>query len=265
MDKDRVLSIIGDVRNGNVSGPDFLELRAHIDGMDPHLNTKWGRRLKKILSRIGNVHSNDLLERLTPDCPQDLNLLRLATFAGIDIKEVGEVLYFNQAVTAVLGDHFDHVYDLCSGNGLNGAYWLINDMAGRVHYFDLKKNHHFEKLRNGLPSNYEHHGVNILEEDIEIEKGGLVASIHACGVLTDKVMNIAMAQRNPFAVVPCCNDYDNNVHFSPEVIKYFEDKDGAIDAARIRKAQEQGYNVVLRAVPKDITTQNKVIIGIPSD
>src|SRR5215510_8767495 len=46
------------------------------------------------------------------------------------------------------------------------------------------------------------------EVEVEIAASDLVVSIHACGALTDAVLDRAIAARARVAVLPCCHDAD---------------------------------------------------------
>jgi Methyltransferase domain len=44
--------------------------------------------------------------------------------------------------------------------------------------------------------------------ELSLGPGDLLISVHACGALTDRVLERALAARCRVAVVPCCHDED---------------------------------------------------------
>ncbi|MFH1053018.1 MAG: hypothetical protein V1740_01240 [Candidatus Woesearchaeota archaeon] len=142
-------------------------------------------------------------------------------------------------------------------------YWLINKNVRRVGFYDSIENQNFRKLAWNF-RNYEYNLEDIREIDFHvIPMDSAFLSIHACGNLTDRVIEIGLSQRRPFAVMPCCYDYHDNPYFNREMMDYFHNPKDAIDACRIRKAEQEGFRVVLRNIPEQVTDMNRIIIGIP--
>ena len=96
--------------------------------------------------------------------------------------------------------------------------------------------------------------VPITEED-------LVVSVHACGALSDLVLDRAMSARAPVALLPCCHDArtcdtGGLLGFLPVPL--------AVDATRVARLRAAGYDVVTQAIPAAITPHNRLILGVPA-
>jgi hypothetical protein len=262
MEKSKVLSLISEIKYDSASKSSFLALEEYLKGIDIHLETKWKRRILKMLSKIDNPYADILTSILNRDNPGDRALLQLSSDSGISLKEFDEARYFNQQVKSVLNLPFDCVYDMCAGNGLNGFYWLSKKQTKFLHSYDIKENKYFKSLSKNF-TDYQYHIEDIFKTDINPSDKSAFISIHACGNLTDRIIDIAASKRKPFAIMPCCYRYHDNPYFSPESIEYFDNKDDAIDAARIKRAESSGFKIVLRKIPQEITKKNRIIIGLP--
>jgi hypothetical protein len=96
--------------------------------------------------------------------------------------------------------------------------------------------------------------VKILPTDI-------VVSSHACGALTDLVLDRAVAARARVAVLPCCHDLAS---CDAGAIAGWIDGPLAIDVIRAMRLEQQGYRVWTQTIPADITPKNRLLIGGPS-
>jgi hypothetical protein len=97
---------------------------------------------------------------------------------------------------------------------------------------------------------------------IEILPGDVVVSIHACGTLTDRVLQLATIARARVAVLPCCHDL---AVCDAGALSGWMDDALAIDAVRARRLASQGYQIWTQRIPADITPQNRLLIGAPAD
>ncbi len=108
--------------------------------------------------------------------------------------------------------------------------------------------------------------VQYLVLDIEKERipeGDMLTAVHAYGSLTDTVIQEGLRRKIPFAVMPCC--YKDSVYLPQGSLPYFQNKREAIDAARVTAIQEEGYQVVVRAIDRKVTPMNRIIIGVPAE
>jgi hypothetical protein len=93
-----------------------------------------------------------------------------------------------------------------------------------------------------------------------IQPDDVVVSVHACGALTDIVLDRATAARARVAVLPCCHD---TVTCQTGALSGWLDAALAIDVMRARRLEERQYSVRTQLIPADITPQNRLLIGTP--
>ena len=97
-------------------------------------------------------------------------------------------------------------------------------------------------------------------EDVPLTAADLVVASHACGALTDTVLELAVAARARVAVLPCCHDH---VRCDTGELTGWMPADLAIDAVRAVKLQECGYRVWTKAIPAEVTPKNRLLMGAP--
>jgi hypothetical protein len=95
---------------------------------------------------------------------------------------------------------------------------------------------------------------------VEIHATDLVVSSHACGALTDQVLQRAAAARARVAVLPCCHDVDT---CDAGALTGWVDSPVAIDILRAVRLEQQGYRVWTQTIPAEITPKNRLLIGAP--
>ena len=98
-------------------------------------------------------------------------------------------------------------------------------------------------------------------DEVALEAGDLVVSIHACGALTDAVLARAIAARAPVAVLPCCHDAGA---CDAGGLEGWMEPALAIDATRAARLDRAGYRVRTQTIPAEITPKNRLLIGEPS-
>lgn len=92
------------------------------------------------------------------------------------------------------------------------------------------------------------------------EPGDLVVSCHACGALTDRVLDAAIAARARVAVLPCCHDHET---CDPGPLLGWMDLGLAVDTMRAQRLASAGYRVVTQAIPRTITAKHRLLLGVP--
>jgi hypothetical protein len=97
-------------------------------------------------------------------------------------------------------------------------------------------------------------------DDAAIEGSDLVVSSHACGALTDLILDRAAASRARVAVLPCCHDLDS---CDAGALGGWVESALAIDILRALRLEQQGYRIWTQAIPADITPKNRLLIGEP--
>jgi hypothetical protein len=99
-------------------------------------------------------------------------------------------------------------------------------------------------------------------EDVALRSTDIVVSSHACGALTDLVLDRAVEVRARVAVLPCCHDLatcDAGALFG------WLDHALAIDVVRATRLERRGYRVWTQTIPADITPKNRILIGCPAE
>ena len=97
-------------------------------------------------------------------------------------------------------------------------------------------------------------------DSITIEAGDVVVSSHACGALTDVVLDLATTAGARVAVLPCCHD-DQTCESGP--LAGWMDRALAIDAMRAVRLERRGYRVWTQEIPATVTPKNRLLLGAP--
>jgi hypothetical protein len=97
-------------------------------------------------------------------------------------------------------------------------------------------------------------------EDVVILPDDVVVSCHACGSLTDLVLERAARARARVAVLPCCHDLAAG---GARDLAGWVDGPLAIDIMRAVRLREQGYRVWTQSIPADITPKNRLLLALP--
>jgi hypothetical protein len=101
--------------------------------------------------------------------------------------------------------------------------------------------------------------VSALDE-VEISDDDVVVSSHACGALTDRVLEHAVAAKARVAVLPCCHDLKSA---DGGGLSGWMDGPVAIDVMRAVRLTERGYRIWTQTIPRDITPKNRLLLGAP--
>ncbi len=98
-------------------------------------------------------------------------------------------------------------------------------------------------------------------DDIALTEADVVVSSHACGALTDRILDRAVQAGARVAVLPCCHD-EETCDAGP--LTGWLDLSLAIDVRRAERLERQGYRVWTQTIPSDITPKNRLLLGAPS-
>ena len=97
-------------------------------------------------------------------------------------------------------------------------------------------------------------------ETVKLTAEDLVVSVHGCGTLTDRVIDLALAARARLAVLPCCHDLAGN---GGAALRGWLDGALAMDVARATRLQAAGYRVLTQTIPAEITPKNRLLLALP--
>jgi hypothetical protein len=171
------------------------------------------------------------------------------------------------------------IHDLCSGHGLTGMLFVAcNPPRGaneivRTVLVDRSKPQSHDILRKIISevcpwvttdsvqfviSSLENYASNTRE--LRGENISTVISTHACGTLTDKILNYSVETKtSALAVMPCCytgTDYD-----VPYGLRRMLGVSLSADVRRSFYLQDNEYHVDFATIPKAITPMNRIIVA----
>ncbi|MGE3179164.1 MAG: methyltransferase domain-containing protein, partial [Vicinamibacterales bacterium] len=96
--------------------------------------------------------------------------------------------------------------------------------------------------------------------DVPLDGGNVIVSSHACGALTDDVLDAAVRVRARVAVLPCCQDVEAS---DTGGLTGWLDGPLAVDVVRVHRLREQRYRVWTQTIPEAITPKNRLLLGAP--
>ena len=105
--------------------------------------------------------------------------------------------------------------------------------------------------------------ITFLAADLEavaVEAADIVVSSHACGRLTDVVIDRAIAGGARLAVLPCCHDFDA---CETGGLDGWLDPALAIDVVRATRLRAAGYRVWTQSIPAEISPKNRLLLAVP--
>lgn len=156
------------------------------------------------------------------------------------------------------------VVDLGAGHGLLAhAMLLLDDSSPTALVVDRKLPASGEKLHHALVQAWPRLSgrISFVEcelDEVEITSTDVVVSSHACGGLTDLILEKAAAARARVAVLPCCQ---NLATCDAGDLSGWVDGALAIDIVRALRLQAQGYTIRTQSIPAEITPKNRLLIA----
>jgi SAM-dependent methyltransferase len=158
------------------------------------------------------------------------------------------------------------IVDLACGHGLLAQILLLlDDSSPEAVGIDLK----LPKSAATLSAVFEQSWVRLKDRvrliemdlgDVPLGSNDLVVSAHACGSLTDRILERAVQARAKVAVLPCCH-YLKGADLGG--LEGWLDGPLAMDAARVARLRAQGYRVFTQMIPGDITPKNRLLMAEP--
>ena len=156
------------------------------------------------------------------------------------------------------------VVDIAGGHGLLAqALMILDDTSPYAVVVDRAVPPSAAKVRDALVAVWPRLAGRVTFESADLDAvrlgaGDLVASCHACGALTDRVLERAAAAGARVAVLPCCHDLA--ACDTGDLIGW---TDGAlaIDMTRAIRLKAQGYRIWTMKIPDEITVKNRLLIG----
>lgn len=96
--------------------------------------------------------------------------------------------------------------------------------------------------------------------DVELHPGDVVVATHACGALTDAVIDRVLPVRARVALLPCCHDEET---CDAGGLRGWVDLETAVDATRVARLRSSGYAVHTQLIPRSITAKNRLLLASP--
>jgi len=158
------------------------------------------------------------------------------------------------------------VVDLACGHGLLAQMLLLlDDSSACALAVDARLPDSAEPLREALSSGWPRliGRVELVEAPIAsvaVSGADLLVSCHACGALTDRVLDHAIAARAKIVVLPCCHD---KLASDGGGLGGWLDSALAIDVTRASRLRSHGYLVHTQTIPAAITPKNRLLLAEP--
>jgi hypothetical protein len=158
------------------------------------------------------------------------------------------------------------VVDLGAGHGLLAQVMLLLDGSSpEALVVDKTLPPSCRKLHEVLVEAWPHLAprvqfVRSALDEVEILSGDVVVSSHACGELTDRILDRAAAAGARVAILPCCHDLDAG---DAGGLTGWVDGALAIDIMRAIRLAQRHYRIWTLAIPADITAKNRLLLGAP--
>jgi len=181
------------------------------------------------------------------------------------------------------------IQDICSGHGLTGLLFIACNPPGRLSETCMRALlvDQFEPKSHAILRDYiseicpwvaesvsfessplESYASRVSDEQsraddsgsMDIQQATIIISTHACGSLTDKVLEYAMsAEAASVAVMPCCyTGTDNGV---PYGVRRMLGVGLSADVQRSFYLQDHDYLVDFAAIPRAITPMNRIVVA----
>ncbi len=158
------------------------------------------------------------------------------------------------------------ILDLACGHGLLAHIMLLlDDSSKNAVAVDLDFNENTKKLSRIIINQWPRlknriHYVKSRIEDIDMGSDDLAVSVHACGLLTDTIIETAVNAGARLAVLPCCHD---TKQCDLGGLGGWIDGPLAIDVTRVAGLRAKGYSVITRTIPDAITPKNRLLMAHP--
>jgi len=158
------------------------------------------------------------------------------------------------------------IADLACGHGLLAQILLIlDDSSPMALAVDRRIPRSAATLTESLCADWPRlkNRIQFVEKDIRevtLSHDDVVVSAHACGGLTDLILDKAVEAGATVAVLPCCHNLKDA---DLGGLDGWMDGSLAMDAARALRLRSQGYRVFTQLIPEDITPKNRLLMAEP--
>ncbi|HVR18043.1 MAG TPA: methyltransferase [Polyangiaceae bacterium] len=158
------------------------------------------------------------------------------------------------------------ILDLACGHALVAQLLLlVDDSSPSALAVDVKLPPSARRVSDCLTSTWPRlrGRVTFIEARIDTvvaEPDDLLVSCHACGRLTDDVLDKALLYRAKVVVLPCCQ---SSAKCDLGGLSGWLDPALAVDVTRVGKLRDAGYLVYTQTIPAEITPKNRLLLAEP--
>src|SRR3989344_1059525 len=164
-----------------------------------------------------------------------------------------------------------YLLELCCGHGLLGFWWIYSGLVQESVLIDKKETRRLTKIlriSEQREINCRFMNNDLLQESFdwtryESDKTRILA-VHACGELSDRIIDISLSSGIPFALVTCCHKRATNRRVytlknppDPRLMNYERYAD-YLDCLRKQYLREKGWTARLEHLPRNISPENNV-------
>jgi hypothetical protein len=156
------------------------------------------------------------------------------------------------------------VIDLCCGHGLLAhVMLLIDDTSPTAIALDRRIPDSARPLQDAMVTAWPRLAgrVELRQcdiEELELTADDVVVSAHACGGLTDTILQRAMDVHARVAVLPCCH-----AHRTHGDLDGWLEPGLALDVERASRLRAAGYDIWTQSIPVEVTPKNRLLLGLP--
>ncbi len=157
------------------------------------------------------------------------------------------------------------VVDLACGHGLTGALLLLLDPRLPCGIgVDRRLPPSSQKVRAALLQVWPQLGSRwqLVErdiEDVDVDAQDVVVSVHACGSLTDVIIDKVIRARATVALLPCCQVVDAHGPLAAWL-----DPAVAVDVERLYRLRAAGFDARAACIDAAITPKNRLLLAPPA-
>ncbi len=158
------------------------------------------------------------------------------------------------------------IVDLACGHGLVAHMMLLlDDTSASVLAVDRRVPKSAARLADAMVREWPRLAgrVEMVEGEVgevEVRASDVVVSAHACGGLTDEVLDLAIGASARVVVLPCCQAEGKG---DLGGVGGWVDGALAIDLTRAARLRAHGYAVYTQTIPAEITPKNRLLLGAP--
>jgi hypothetical protein len=159
------------------------------------------------------------------------------------------------------------VVDMACGHGLLAHIMLLlDDSSPEALAVDTVIPQNAGRLSQSLCSTWPRlrgriHYLAAPLEDVALHPDDVVVSSHACGRLTDQIIERSIQAGARMAVLPCCHDL---ARADTGGLAGWVDGPLAVDLTRAARLRHAGYAVTTQLIPGEITPKNRLLMGHPA-